>query len=182
MFLDQRSFEPPAAGTVLDLHPQFRIPGRYADHCLRFVDALARSQLYDFFVAVAPRTEAAPNDPSTVAAYDSVEHDFTVVPGSLIWGITSVSDQAAGFRFDIRDVGQERPVSIVKATNGALSGDIGVSAFGTPTPFLFDVPYIITGLGLVNVRITNLAAVANALQLCIFIAQPKTTVEAQCQR
>lgn len=181
MFVDRRIVPGlPAEGSVLDLYPQFRMPGRYQDHALRFLQALADSSDYDWTVAVAPRTSPV-NDPSTVAAFDTVEHEFNVVPRSVVWGLTSVSDQASGFRFELWDQGRAVPFAIAKAQNGALSGDIGNSTFGAPAPFVFDRPYTIIGTGLVSVRITNLAAAANALQLCIFIAQPKIPVDVRCR-
>lgn len=180
--------------SVLDQFPQFRIPGRYHDHCLPFVQMLADSKDYNWFVAIAPRTQAGASDPSVVAAYDSVSHEFNVVPGSLLWGLSSVSDDNEGFRFEIWDQGRDTPVSLTKGTSGLMSGDVVNSPPGFarwtnfPTvanrhsvlPAIFLRPYVIGGTGLVVVRITNLSASTNYLQLGMWIAQPKLPMGDRC--
>jgi hypothetical protein len=186
--------------TILDQFPQFRIPGRYHDHVLPFIQDLADSQDYNFFIAVAPRTNAGATDPSRVAAFDSVEHEFNVVPGSLLWGLSSVSTPASGndvgFRFEIWDQGRGEPISITKGTSGLMSGDVIMSptamarwtSFPTGAnrrsvlPYIFLRPYVIVGTGLVAVKITNLVGVVNAIQLGIWIAQPKLPMSDKCVR
>ena len=177
MFRDARitGAEAYGPGSILDLYPQFRMPGRWHDQVLPLAQALADSQDYNWFIAVAPRTQAGAGDPSVVVASDSVESEFNVVPGSLLWGLSSASQQAAGFRFEIWDQGHANPVSISKGTNGVMSGDVVNSPLPTPSPvpYIFPRPYAVTGSGLVLVRITNLATVANRLQLGMWLAQPK---------
>lgn len=176
MRIDTRPFN--LAGSALDLFPQFRIPGRAQDAARGWIDALAASHDYDWYVAVAPRSGSVGADPASVGASSTVEHQCSVVPGSLLWGLASFSTAAAGFKFEIWDAGAERPLAITKSFNFALAGGPGGIPAGAPNDGLAG-PYILPGFytigegGVVTVKITNLAAVANSLQLAMFFAQPK---------
>lgn len=180
MFLDQRSRERWAPKSVLDMFSRYRVPLRAQDASLAFLDKLAATRAYDWFVAVSPMSSQNP-----VGDTDSVESQFTVVPGSLLWGLTGCAfteneqsgamDVPSEFRFEIWDQGRPSPVSITKANGGSLAG-LAVAPFSQPGPFLFDIPYVIGGTGLVSVRITNLASAPALIQLAMHFAQPKSAV------
>jgi hypothetical protein len=148
------------------LHPQFRSDWGF-DPQARFLDLLGRSREYYLWIAVAPRT-----GDDQVASGDSVEHDFIVPPGSILWGLTASYGVSGGFRFALWNEGR---LAVPRLNAENLAGTSRGAAPNTGSaaiPHLLDPPYPVLGNGLMHVKITNLATATNGLQLVMFFAAP----------
>jgi hypothetical protein len=162
-------------GFCLDLTTLF-VPGRYIPAALGQLEALRKSGLY------RSRWYAVPEEPITIAAYDTFEQQVRIVPGSYLWGITS-----AGFI----------PGMLVRIVEGS-TGIPFMSDFmwgqnlaqGTPQVTLLTQPRLIVDPGYVDVEISNPFPLAIPMpglpeqtpQLVLMCAEPCVVVEENLER
>lgn len=128
-----------------------------------------------FFVA-APgyrwRTFVLPDVSNrSLAARATFEDQVSLAPGSFLISIASSSGAAAGFQFSIVDAGSKQPLSSDMARAGALSGRAATFA-NRGGPFFLPVPWVVSKPGLVLVKLANLAAAANEIDLQLQFAEP----------
>ena len=107
-----------------------------------------------------------------VAARGQIEDEISVRPGSFLTTISSVSSQAAGFKFNIYD----------KATGSRLFSEDVRDTVAASAPIArfagrrlanyLQSPWAVPSPGLLTVRIVNLATAANDLQLYLAFAEP----------
>lgn len=88
---------------------------------------------------------------------------------AYILGLSGSSAQAAGFMLQIKDLGTGRPL-FAKPLNWQ---NITAQGGGTPNNQVhyFPAPHLVKPPGLVEIQITNLAAVANDIEVVLFTAQ-----------
>lgn len=120
---------------------------------------------YALHLVVVPRVADLP-----VAARGQVEDQATIPPGSCLVALSGASDQTAGFRFTVYDVGAKRFVLSDQwdelATGAQDTTDVESQGLVLPTPYLILAP------GLLQVRVANLATVAADMQLLLHFATP----------
>lgn len=152
-----------------------RIPGPYHDAAFLASWAERHATGTRPYVAVMPDSSAR-----AIASKATLEDRTTVPVGSLLWAISAVSDQAAGFSLQITDVTTKKPLfnQLVHAENASGHGSVtvldsggGDQVIATPLHVL-PKPLVIMPPGLVGVQITNLAVAVNTLQLCLHFICP----------
>lgn len=104
-----------------------------------------------------------------MAARATLEDQASLRPGSYLLSISSHSDQAAGFRWQLTDRGNAQSISSDWMRDRAGAGAPGKFALRGGPLWLMS-PWPVSGLLLV--QITNLAAVANRVQLLFQFAEP----------
>lgn len=122
------------------------------------------------------RSYCVPEDQDVlIPAYDTVEMQVHIVPGSYLWGFLALVD----------------PSLRIKITEGAtgipLSAEF-ISGFGsiafTPPgkPILLSQPRLIVDPGWINVEMANVLAAPSAVQLILLVAEPCTVIEDSNER
>lgn len=109
---------------------------------------------------------------ASVPANGSFEDQVSVPPLSFLLMISGVSDQVEGFRFQIDDKGTRAPVASQMMRFG-VNTNRNAGAGIRVLPYILPSPYAVAYPGLLAVRVTNLSAVANNLQLVLHFAVPK---------
>jgi hypothetical protein len=127
----------------------------------------AETEEYGWLAFSMPDTRNA-----SVPDRGSIEDQTSVPPLSFLLMLSGASDQAAGFRFQIEDKGTRQPIAsahmrFAASTNPAPG--VGVR----PLPYILPAPYAVAYPGLLTIKVTNLATVANNLQLVLWFAVPK---------
>ncbi|MBZ5580895.1 MAG: hypothetical protein LAQ30_01595 [Acidobacteriia bacterium] len=157
---------------MLDLQT---IPGPYHRAAHSMGELLQLTAGYRPYVAVLPDQYAG-----SVAAGATLETRLNVPVGSLLWALSGTSKAAAGFSVQLTDQGSQKPL-FSQATDyrnvtgqGSLSyKDCSGAVHTTASPLhILAKPMVVLAPGAVDVQITNLAAAANLLQLCLHFACP----------
>lgn len=160
-------------GTLQIRTPQFPA-GLYA------ATALAATAPLDFALSYTPRVHTIP-DKSNVAIQKkaSYEHRVTVPAGALLWAISGVCDQAAGFTLNILDVAgtslcQPAPYFGNLTGQGTTSvkdckGDL--HAIQNPL-FVLPKTRLVAEPGLLRVQILNLSPNVNNVQVALHFVYP----------
>lgn len=129
---------------------------------------LAASKNYHWRALVSPDVTR-----QTVPSQGTIEDQFTVAPGSFITAISGYSAQAAGFTIQVTDAGSGQKIAQIPIT--FLAGFGGANATSKfpnrPLPMYLPSLFPVSQKGLVLVSIVNTATVANALAVCIQIAE-----------
>lgn len=168
--------QPIVDGFCYDLTQLF-VPGWFRAMALGQLEALRKSGLY------RARWYVVPEEPTALAAYDTLEQQVHIVPGSYLWGLVAGA------------VGATFVPTMVRITEGStgipfmsdfLTGSaMGVSdANGNFFPTLLTQPRLIVAPGWVNVEIANpsgLNLAANQLQIVLFCAEPCAVLEDELQ-
>jgi hypothetical protein len=137
--------------------------------------AVDRAAGYWPYVAAVPEATAA-----SVAALSTYEPRISVPAGSLLWAISGVSAEAAGFTVQVTDQATRKPLFSQPAAIGNASGGAGIAwtdcygvAQAATSPLhVLPQPMLVLAPGIVAVQIVNLANVANTLQLCLHFSIP----------
>ncbi|GEM_PF-2509438 len=126
------------------------------------------------FVAVMP--EAAN---TSIAANGTYEARVSVPVGALLWGISGLSGQAAGATVQVTDSKTQKPlfsqpVNIGNVTGGSLTVPdcYGANHLYTGPVHVLPKPALVLSPGLLQIKIVNLAAVPNILQVALHFSLP----------
>lgn len=157
--------------SILDWLPQFRQQQRYHDLAFRPLAALVDAEGYRPVWAVVPRTSHPALSAGAIAARGALEDQVTIRAGSFLWGFSSSSAEAAGFRFDVWDQSRGKRQLVSGVNNGVLAGT-SVAPFSQNGPSFLPQLYPFPEAGLLSIRLVNLATVANAVQLALLLAEP----------
>lgn len=155
-------------GFCYDLTRLF-VPGWYEPMALGQLEAIRKSGLY------RARWHAVPEEPVALAAYDTLEQQVRIVPGSYLWGIASSVLGALLVRIVEGSTGIPFMNDFVYGSS--LSAP---TAGGTHHPILLTQPRLITDPGWVQVEISNTSAAMIAaanLQLVLLCAEPCVVIE-----
>lgn len=95
-------------------------------------------------------------------------------PKSFIVAISGTSDEAAGFSLQIKDLGTGR--TLFSAPMNFQNCTAQPSGSPQNQYFMLTEPHLCKSPSLVEVQITNLATVANRVQVCLHTAQPNFDV------
>ncbi len=109
-------------------------------------------------------------DHDAVAKYATVETPLRVAPASHLVSIATVSDHSAGFRFNVFD-GAGRALFLTPVHSSAIGTPVA-SQVGGRQQFFLQSPWVVPPPGVVTVRISNLAAAENRLQVYLVFAEP----------
>jgi hypothetical protein len=126
---------------------------------------------YAPYLFVCPRTSVInAQAPAGILAFQSYEDRITLQPGSFLVGWSAYSSQAAGFRFQLYDVGAQDYVLTDKWQNwtDAEAGDTAESV-----PHLLPDPYVVVSPGQLLIKVVNLATVTNDFQMVLHFCSPK---------
>jgi hypothetical protein len=148
--------------------------GHYNESAERALLAIDRARGYRPFVAAIPEAAA-----TLVPAQAVYEPRVSIPVGSLLWGISAKSAQAAGFTVQVTDVATQKPlfsqpIAFDDITGGSLQikncyGQ--VQTLANPLHVL-PKPMMVLAPGVLAVKVSNLAVVANRLQVCLHFALP----------
>lgn len=104
--------------------------------------------------------------------FEQREDRVVVAPGSWLVGFSGFSAQAAGFRFQIYDVGAG-DYCLNDGFDDLNSGAQANPADTDPAmPHILPEPYCVVSPGLLQIRIVNSASVNNDMQLLLHFAVP----------
>ena len=119
------------------------------------------------------RLEVVPDGQNlTLAARGSYESRFFIPHGSFLYAITAASPAAAGFSFQVSDLGRGGTLFATPLKHDVASGGTGNVDGVENMLFLLQKPRAVLSPGLMAVRVTNRAATTNALQLVLWFMQP----------
>lgn len=148
------------------------LPKRFFPNALAQLDVLRRAANY------RPRWYCVPDDfNQPVAAYDTLQYQIQVVPGSYLWGMnwTVLDGELSDLYIQITDSCTEIPLgSDFQA--GAAFRPSGASQLW---PRILGQPRLILEPGLVNVEIANTQASSRQCQLLLHFAEPCQQLEEQ---
>ena len=107
---------------------------------------------------------------AVVPALGQLEERITIPSGSFLLGFAAGSQQPEGFRFELHDIGTGEPALCDRADENRSGAQDQTDE--DPLPHILPVPYAIVPPGQLVVRIANLAAAPNDLQLLLHFAVP----------
>lgn len=113
----------------------------------------------------------ANNNPKGLNPYQQVEDSIIVPPGSWLLGFSSFSQQAAGFRWRIWDVGANAYALSDRWLNNVTDGQDN-SDTDAAVPNILPSPYYICTPGELHIQLVNSASVSNDVGLIVWIAKP----------
>jgi hypothetical protein len=109
-----------------------------------------------------------------VIARGTFDGRLTVLPGTRLWAVSGSSAEAAGAKVQVTDLGTKQALWPVPVDIRNCTGGTGATAEGMenrqwflPRPMVFDRP------GLIGVKIFNLATAANAIEILLWLQEPK---------
>ncbi len=153
--------------------PQYRAkyPGRYEGQWQRVLGDLGRSRAFLMSWQSAPRSSHPALVGGLIPARQQIEDRFTVPVGSILYGFTGSSTDSCGqvndgYRFNVQTSDQRR-LCVTDARIDNLTGQpegIDEETFDPAVFFLVD-PWVVTGDGLLTVKMTNLSTSASRAQL-----------------
>lgn len=120
---------------------------------------------YRWMPVVVPRCALLP-----VTPYGQVEDRVSIPPRSWLVAFAGASDQTAGFRFSIYDVGAKAFLLSDQWDNASTGAQDPTDADSQAMPLA--VPALILAPGLLQVRVANLAAEDADMQLLLHFAVP----------
>lgn len=130
--------------------------------------ALRFSENYDWYAFVVPD---APN--ASVIARGTFDGRISVLPGTLLYGMSGSSDQPEGFKVQIQDLGSKALLFPTPVDSQDCTGGSG-SVLGISNQLsLFRKPFFVVEPGLLSVKVQNLSPNNNSLQLVIWAASPR---------
>jgi len=145
-------------------------PVQYRAHAIAQMEVLRRANGYQFAAFSSPT-----RDIKTIPAYSQIEEQWSMTPGSFIWGWNfSVSTAMAGpgnFHVLLTDACTETALF----SDYAAVGNIAGASTGPRWPFILANPRLISDPGKVNVEIYNNFGSVVTCQFVAFVAQPITT-------
>jgi hypothetical protein len=118
---------------------------------------------------VFPRANQVPF--AGVAALRQVEDKIQVPAGSWLVGFSAVSDQTAGFRFRLFDVGAD-DYALSEYWDSNRTGAQDNTDTDPAKPYILPEPYCVVSPGMLQISLVNSATVANNLQLLLHFAIP----------
>lgn len=121
---------------------------------------------------VFPRTRDLP-----LAAFDQKEDQLAVPSLSYIVGYGAGSQQAAGFRFTVYDIGAKQYAVSDQWDNESTGAQDDLDPDSQPVPLVS--PYLIMPPGLLQIKVANLSNAQNDCQLLIYVAVPYNVEQSQ---
>lgn len=150
-------------------------PGRFHPLVLGQLEPLRQALGYSERVEVVPDRQNA-----LVGSHATYEHRISVPPGSWLWAIAGSSEQPEGATIQVVDQGTgatlySAPANMANVVSGQpVPIPDGFGNFGLirmPIAFLAR-PRVFVEPGWLRVRITNLAPLANRIQVALYFAAP----------
>lgn len=151
------------------------LPYHYTAMCLAQLETLRRANLYRARWYVAPADITQP-----IAAYDTIEMQIKVTPGSWLWGMSYNE-------YDNSYVILDGNHSLIQVTDNCTGVPLfneyasgrgntgyrnGVDFRGGIMPVLLTEPRCVVEPGLVNVEVANTTSSSIRAQLVLFFAEP----------
>jgi hypothetical protein len=144
---------------------------------LASLDVLRRANTY------RPKMHLLPDDINMpIAAFETLEYQVRVVPGSYVWGLilnqydpaTWVNVNAADIWCQITDScnGIKLFDDFISARSHSTLQNVATDARNAMLPHLLTHPRLVLEPGLLNVELANTATAARRCQLVIFTAEP----------
>lgn len=157
---------------AFDQSPQYSrfYPQRYSSIAIAQLDLMR-----DSAALWVPRFAAVPDDSNvSIPARRTWEGSLSLPPGSIVWAIKASSQDVAGVRLQVTDVGTgerwfAQPVRIDPVSGDAIPNQ----------PWILPEPRLLADPGLLTVQVSNLAAVANSAQVVIYYATPSGNLTPQ---
>jgi hypothetical protein len=140
------------------LFPRF---GNYHAKALEAATLARGAANYEgFYIAFPPQPD------EQLAARGNWTGRFSVTPNTYILGFAAYSQQAAGFKLQLTDLGTNDPFFSKPVDYRNVTGQGG----GVPANRVFYLPKprLILEPGLLSAQLTNLAIVANTVQLVLY--------------
>lgn len=148
--------------------------GGYNETAETALEALDQAQGLRPFVAVMPEPEN-----TSIAGNGTYEARVSVPVGSRIWGISGMSGQPEGATVQVTDSKTQKPlfsqpVDIANVTGGSLSvkDSAGIAHTYKSPLHLLAKSGLVLAPGILQVKIVNLSAVANKLQVALHFSVP----------
>lgn len=132
------------------------------------------ARLYAIAEGMRYSGQVAPSaDAENVGKYQTVEQVIRVAPGSHLVSLATVSDQSAGFRFNVFD-SAGRGLFPTLVHSSTIGSPVSASSLTKRGQHFLLTPWVVPPPGALTVRIANLAAVSNRLQVYLVFAEPVT--------
>jgi len=154
---------------------------RYTPHNY-YPIALAQMELLRRANLLRPRWFVLPDDEQTpIAAYQTMEYQVSVTPGSYLWAISCVTYNASyvpvaasNILIQVTDSCTGIPTFSDFVTTRGMSQQPSapVNPLGYPIPMLFTAPRLILEPGLVTVEVANRSADEVITQIVLYFAEP----------
>ncbi len=150
------------------LFPQFRSgPLSYHAQAIEAMQAMRAAAGFQAVRHIVPDVMNA-----ALVGKGRYEARISLPPQSYVWAFAGTSDQAAGFKVQIVDLGTKAEWFSQPIRWDNLTGQ-GATPEGLSFPlYILPKPRLVLEPGLLSVQVTNLAAVANPIQLVVFTAEP----------
>lgn len=151
--------------TPFELAPSYRPTLRFDHLYLSAVRSLINEQgNYRLAWYAAPQRSA-----QTIAPRATLETAVQLPPGSIVWGISGSSSQAAGFQLQLVEARTREQFFSTNQEFRNCTGQPGQPGF--PVHRLPQFHQVLSP-GLVNVQIVNQAASAAEIEVVLWVAQP----------
>ena len=155
-----RTFNPLLDLDIFDL-PAYMPGYEIGESLMDPLIAFAQQPGYATALRVTPQVYLLP-----IPALGVTEDTIRVKPGSYLTMLSFGSAQAAGFKFELFDMGAQEYI-LPPTSSVALK-----PAAGQPPQFILPKPYCVLAPGRIQVILTNLANATNDMQLLMFFAEP----------
>ena len=131
-------------------------------------------------VAALPRLRPAaypmPDEPNqTLPARGLIEIKLSLPVGSWVWAFSASSTETAGFECQVIDLRENAPFWGSPANWENVSGQ-GTTAGITAPLFVLPAPRLVIEPAILSVKLRNLAAAANTVQLVAFVMEPEDAI------
>jgi hypothetical protein len=152
-------------------------PGRFHGYALAAMEPMRKA------LSLHPRLEVVPDKSNrSLGALATYEQKISVPAGTLVCACSGVSEQAEGFTVQVQDAGTganfyPTPLQLGNAVGGAgyplgIADGAGVVQHITQPLALLGRPRVVPAPGFLKVRVVNLSALPNLIQLVLHCVVP----------